>query len=118
MGIIKKYIDCYIPVTTCNLKCSYCYIAQQNLFKNEPFILSHNMEEIKKAFSQERLGGVCLVNLCAGGETLIYPEIANLVKVILLQGHFVMIVTNGLLTNKIYELMDLDYELRKRIFFK
>lgn len=30
---IKRYIDCYVPITTCNLRCSYCYVAQQGLFK-------------------------------------------------------------------------------------
>lgn len=118
MGKIKRYLDCHIPITTCNLKCSYCYIAQLDQFQNVKPKVFHTLDVEKKAFSQERLGGSCLVNLCAGGETLLYPDIVGLVRVILENGHYVMIVTNGLLTHKIEELLEIDYELRKRIFFK
>ena len=118
MSKIKRYLDCYIPITVCNLRCSYCYIAQKKLFDAKPFKLSHSLDEMEKAFDIERLGGTCLVNLCAGGETLLYPEIKELVERILGKGHYVMIVTNGLLTQQIEKLMTIPFELRKKIFFK
>lgn len=118
MGKIKRYLDCHIPISTCNLRCSYCYIAQQERFFNRPPKVFHTLEEEKKAFSQERIGGPCLINLCAGGETLLYPDIVGLVRVILENGHYVMVVTNGLLTKKIEELLELEEGLRSRLFFK
>lgn len=64
---IEKFIDCYIETETCNLKCHYCYIAQQNKFKNHIIEFSHTPAEIREALSVKRLGGPCLLNLCAGG---------------------------------------------------
>ena len=77
---IKKFIDCYIPITTCNFQCEYCYIAQQGLFRNERVLLKHSLDKIKSALSVERLGGLALINLCAGGETLLFEDIVHLVK--------------------------------------
>ncbi|MBE6024855.1 MAG: radical SAM protein [Cellulosilyticum sp.] len=118
MGVIKRNIDCHIPITMCNLRCSYCYIAQKEEFYNQKPKVYHTIDEERYAFSQERLGGVCMVNLCAGGETLLYPAIKELVEVILENGHYVMIVTNGLLTEKFKELITIDRDMRKRLFFK
>ena len=64
---IKKFIEIHIPVTTCNLKCHYCYIAQQRKFSDKWDGLSRSIDDIKKAFSRKRLGGVCMLNLCGGG---------------------------------------------------
>ena len=29
MDKIKRFFECLIPVTICNLKCEYCYIIQE-----------------------------------------------------------------------------------------
>ena len=35
MDKIKRFIDCYVPVTTCTLRCHYCYITHHRLFDNK-----------------------------------------------------------------------------------
>lgn len=71
MEKVVKFIDCYIETETCNLKCHYCYIALRNKFKNHIIELQRSPKEIQSALSKERMGGICLINLCAGGETLL-----------------------------------------------
>lgn len=71
MDRIKRYLECYIPVTTCNLRCSYCYVAQQGLFSQTPPRFEHSAQEVRRALSKKRMGGTCAINFCAGGETLI-----------------------------------------------
>src|SRR5690554_1595272 len=95
---IVKFIDCYLDTETCNLRCHYCYITHQRRFNSKVAKLTHSSEKIRQALSQERLGGVCLINICAGGETLISKDILPVVKELLSEGHYVMLVTNGLLT--------------------
>ena len=55
---IKRFIDCYVPVTTCNLRCHYCYITQQRKFDAKLPEFKYSAEYIAKALSKERLGGV------------------------------------------------------------
>lgn len=117
-GKIKKFLDCYIPVTTCNLRCSYCYIAQQGLFKAEVPQFEHSPEEIRRALSRKRLGGACLINLCGGGETLIPKEVVKIVKELLDEGHYVMIVSNGLLKERFQELAKLKEDYKEKLFIK
>jgi hypothetical protein len=78
----------------------------------------HTPQEIRKALSKERLGGACLLNLCAGGETLLVEEIIDVVKELLMEGHYVMIVTNGILTKRFEEFAKFETPLLKRIIFK
>jgi len=118
MDKMKRYLDCYIPTETCNFKCHYCYIAQQNKFNNKIVKFNHSPEFIAKALSKERLGGTCLINLCAGGETLIAEEVIDVAEAILKQGHYVMIVTNGSLTKRFEKMAKFSKELLKHLFIK
>lgn len=118
MDRLKRFIDCYISTETCNLKCHYCYIAQHNLFSKKIVKFSHTPEEIAKALSKERLGGTCLLNFCAGGETLIGDEVIPVIKALLKEGHYVMVVTNGTLDARFDEICLFPEELRERLFFK
>lgn len=115
---IKKFLDCYIPVTTCNLQCSYCYVAQKGLFKAQIPQFEHNAKEIRQALSKKRLGGTCLINLCAGGETLFASETIEIIRELLEEGHFVMVVTNGLLTKRFVQIASFPLKLLKHLFFK
>lgn len=115
---MAKFIDCFVPTTTCNLQCHYCYIAQQNLFSNKIAKISHSLDEIQHAFSKERLGGACLINFCAGGETLLSPDILPIVRTLLECGHYVTVVTNGTLTKRFDEVAAFPLELRKKLMFK
>lgn len=114
---IKKYIDCYIETETCNLKCHYCYIAQQNKFSNKIVEFSHSPEEIRNALSVKRLGGTCLLNMCAGGETLL-ADILPVIKALLEEGHYIFIVTNGTLQKRFKEICQWDAALLSRLFIK
>lgn len=118
MEKIKRYIDCYVPVTTCNLRCPYCYVTNHHLFKGPLPEFKYSPEHVRKSLSKERLGGTCLINFCADGETLLTPYLIDYVKELLLEGHFIMIVTNGTLTNRLKEYASLPSELTKHLFFK
>lgn len=118
MDKLKRFIDCYISTETCNLRCHYCYIAQHNRFNNKLVKFNHTPDEIAKALSKERLGGSCLLNFCAGGETLLSPEVLPVVKALLQEGHYVMIVTNGTVDKRFDELLDIPKNLRNHLFFK
>ena len=118
MDKIKKYLECYIPTETCNLRCHYCYITQQRKFNNKIAKFNYTDEEIRKALSINRLGGTCLINLCAGGETLLSKDVISLIKALLQEGHYLTVVTNGTLTNRFNEICEFDSNLLERLFFK
>lgn len=118
MDKIKRFIDCYIPTETCNLRCHYCYITQKRKFNAKLATFSHTPEEIKQAFSVKRWGGPCLINMCAGGETLLSDQILPVVKALLEEGHYVMIVTNGTISERFEEVIKWPKELLKKLFFK
>lgn len=73
---------------------------------------------VKRALSKKRFGGTCLVNICAGGETLLCKEVVDYTRVLLEEGHYVMIVTNGTITDKMKKIADFPRELLNRLFFK
>ena len=79
-------------------------------------ILKYPAEVVGQSLSKERLGGTCMFNICASGETLIPHEIVDYTKAILQQGHYVMIVTNGMLKKRFEEFAGFPEEYRKRLF--
>ena len=115
---MKRFLDCYIPTETCNFRCHYCYITQHRKFNNKIAKFNYSPEYIKKAFSKERLGGICLINLCAGGETLIAEEVIDIVRELLEEGHYIMIVTNGSLTKRFEKIANFPSDLLDHLFFK
>jgi hypothetical protein len=78
----------------------------------------YSPEFIGKALSVERLGGVCHIQLTSFGETLVRPEMIEVARELLKQGHYIGILTNGTLTKRIKQLSELPLEMRERIFFK
>ena len=118
MDKIKRYIDCYVPVTTCTLRCPYCYITNHHLFEGPLPKFEYSPDYVRKALSKERLGGTCLINFCADGETLLCKEIVGYVRELLKEGHYCMVVTNGTVTKRIDEFASLPSELTKHLFFK
>lgn len=115
---MKKYIDLYYPIENCNFNCEYCYVHEHRDNLNKKYVCSHSAEEIRHALSCKRLGGKCLINICAGGETLLYPEIFDIIKQLLIEGHYVSVVTNGTITKNIKLIENFDKSLRKHLFFK
>lgn len=116
---LKKYFDIYVPVTTCNLHCNYCYITHHPPMSAEIKPLPYSLSHIRKALSRERLGGTCLLNFCAAGETLLAPYIVDLTRELLEEGHYVMLVTNGLPSKHIRQLTEtIPAELQKHLILK
>lgn len=122
MDKIKRFITCLIPVYTCNFRCVYCYLGHHNNSKAytggiKPFAISP--QKFVEFFSKERLGGPCYFNLCAAGETMLHPELIDLVFELTKEGHYADIVTNGTLGEKFDELIEkLDDEQKKHLFIK
>ena len=81
--------------------------------------LNYRISHIRKALSRERLGGTCLLTLCGSGATLLAPYIVELTRELLEEGHYVMLVTNGLPTKRIKELTDnIPLELQRHLMLK
>ena len=119
MEKISKLILTHNPVTTCNFRCAYCYITQRKQFDKALPVFPYSAEEIRKALSQKRLGGPCYINTCGGGETLIPHETVDYVRELLLEGHYVEIVTNGSLTKRFEEIVSTyPPEALERLIFK
>lgn len=118
METIKRFIDCGIPTYACNFRCHYCYITQNYLFTQKVPKFKYSSDIVGKALSKSRLGGACLFNICASGETLIPNEVVSYIKAILKEGHYVMIVTNGIITKRLNEIASFPEDYRLRLFFK
>lgn len=115
---MKRFIDIHVPISACNLNCHYCYVAHEGNRNKEKCLFKYDCDTIKKALTVERLGGICHFNVCGEGETLIPNEIIDIMRVILENGHYVMIVTNGLLNERFKAFCEFPVELRRRLGFK
>lgn len=115
---IKMFIETFVPVLTCTLRCHYCYITQSRKFASELPKFKYSPEVVKKAVSQKRLGGVCHFNMCGGGETLLPPEMTDYLRVILEEGHYIMVITNGTVSKRFDEIASFPREMRERLCFK
>lgn len=113
---IRRYIETYIPVSACNMNCTYCYLCEDRNRKINK--LKWSPEHVRKALNKERLGGVCLINLCAAGETMLLPEFDMLVSQLAQEGHFISIVTNGTFEPAFEKLSKLPHEEWEHLFFK
>jgi organic radical activating enzyme len=123
-AIMERFVHFFnvnIPVRRCNLRCHYCYIGQTFGYKDniEPGdeSLHYSFEHMRRALAVKRLG-VCMFNLCAHGETLLFKELMPLVAMLLEMGHFVSIVTNNMVTKPLKELLKLPQNYRDRLFLK
>lgn len=117
MTKIKRFIECLIPVTACNLRCEYCYVIQRQNRKGEMARLKYSPEVIGKALSKKRWGGICYFSICGAGETTIQRGLENIVAEILNQGHFVNITTNGTLKNRLEKIINAAGENVTRLHF-
>lgn len=117
MQQVKKLLLLHIPTAQCNLQCKYCYVKQRNEWKKGKKSFAHTPEFIAKALSKARVGGTCYVNLTAGGETLLDPEVLELIE-LLLDDHYVEVVTNGTLTARFKALANLPPQKLKHLVFK
>ena len=118
MNKIKRVINFIIPVSACNFTCHYCYVGQEGQNTGKIEKLNYSLEHIQKAMSVERWGGSCYISMCGLGETLLPDYSIELTQRLLDNGHYVSIVTNGTLSNRINQLCDFPRELRDKLFIK
>ena len=102
----KRFLECLLPTTFCNLECHYCYVIQENRREMKKAELKYSPEHIAKALSKERLGGSCWISICGAGETLIQDEVIDIVQLLLKEGHYINITTNGTLDRQFDALID------------
>ena len=114
---IKRFIECLLPITACNLKCHYCYVIQNNYQNNEIPKFNYSPEHIAKALSKNRLGGTCLISIYGAGETLLSENIIPVIFKLLEEGHYINITTNGTLKKRFSKFLDLPLECRSRLHF-
>jgi len=104
---IKHYIEANINGCGCNLQCSYCYLRQAKYNQTRTdSCLNYTLEVIQQACSIRRLGGSCLFNLVGDGETLLPKEIVDLIEVLVQEGHYVNVLTNGTISDRMRELVE------------
>ncbi len=116
---LKKMIMLHVPSSICNLRCHYCYLAQREVaFQGKQAPMQYSPEQVAKALSVQRMGGVCFINSCAEGETLLTKNIDLYYKALVEEGHFLEIVTNMTVTPMIERILSWDKDLLKRIEFK
>jgi wyosine [tRNA(Phe)-imidazoG37] synthetase (radical SAM superfamily) len=118
MNRIKRFIDAFVPVTTCNMSCPYCYVTQMNLSRKEIPEFEYSPEYMAKCLSKRRLGGSCAINLCGHGETLLPKELTGIIDSLLGEGHFIFVVTNGTVNKRFDEIIKLSPRRLKRLFIK
>ena len=114
---MKRFIDVWVPVTTCTLRCHYCYITHHRLFDSKLPKFKYSPETFRKGLSKERLGGVCMFNLCGGGETLLPPEMPKYIRALLEEGHYVMVVTNATVDKAFNEMSEWNFLNINFLFF-
>lgn len=115
---INYFISTTIHTRGCNLKCDYCYLSQAD-YKNDVggTTLRYPMEHIKKAFSKERIG-TCSIEIKGDGETFLPSDVVPLITTLLEEGHYVQVITNGTLTDKIKQLVEWVKTVKKEEYLK
>jgi hypothetical protein len=91
---------------------------QNGQFSGELPVFEYPPDHIARALSKKRLGGACCLNFCGAGETLLPPEIVAIIGALLDEGHYVMVVTNGTISKRFDEILQLPKRLLKRLFVK
>ncbi len=105
MAQIKRFLECLLPVTLCNMECPYCYIIQEHRRDMQLAEMPYSPEQIAQALRPERLGGICYISICGAGETMLQKEIVPITQKLLEQGHYVNITTNGSVSRRFDELI-------------
>lgn len=117
---VKYFIGCGVPVFVCNFRCKYCYLGQHPDTTSKGIVpFSKSPEYIASFFSVDKIGGYCYFNMCSSGETMMHPQLIELVSRLTKQGHYVDIISNGTLSKKYDQLVEsLDEDQRKHVLIK
>ena len=116
---IKKIIHLAIPMSICNFRCHYCYLSQRPIaYQGIQPEMKYSPEQVAKALSKKRLGGLAFINVCADGETLLLKNIDGYMKALVEEGHYVEVVTNCTITPILKKFLAWDKELLSHLEFK
>lgn len=116
---IKKILLFRIPMSICNFRCHYCYLAQRPVhYQGVQPVMKYTPEEVAHALRIQRIGGPCFMNFCADGETLLTKDIDKYVKALVEEGHYAEVVTNLTVGNVLERFLAWDKNLLKRLEFK
>lgn len=119
MDKIKKLILFRIPMSICNFRCHYCYLAQRDEhYQGIQPEMKFTPEQVRKAMSKERLGGPAYMNFCADGETLLVTNLDQYVKELVEEGHYAEIVSNMTINPTLDKILAWDRALLSHIEFK
>lgn len=115
----KKLLLFSIPMSICNFRCHYCYLAQRpESYQGVQPEMKYTPEQVAKALSVERVGGTAYMNFCADGETLLVKDIDLYIKALVSLGHYAEIVTNLTIAPMLDRILQWEPELLKRVEFK
>ena len=112
---MKRFFECLIPVTSCNLKCEYCYVIQRHNRLMQMPKFDYSVDRIIEALSMERLGGACYFSICGAGETMLPKETLEITRGLIENGHYVNLTTNGTITNRIKEISSWPKEITSHL---
>lgn len=116
---MKKIILFKIPMSICNFRCSYCYLAQRPIsYQGIQPQMRYTPEQVGEALSIDRMHGACFMNFCADGETLLTKDIDKYVHELVRRGHYAEVVTNLTVTEVLNKFLAWDKELLSRLEFK
>ena len=116
---VKKLIFFAVPMSICNFRCHYCYLAQRPIsYQGVQPPFKYSPEQVAAALSPKRLGGQAFINICADGETLIAKDLDLYVKKLVEQGHYAEIVTNCTITPALQKYLSWDKDLVEHLEFK
>lgn len=118
MDKLRRFVGVFVPNTVCNLRCKYCYLQYCNIIKREFPKFDYTPDEFRRIMSQRRLGGICMFNFTAEGETLLDPQMVDYIRAILEEGHYVEIITNATVTSAFERIAAFPRELLERVMFK
>jgi organic radical activating enzyme len=119
MDKLKKILLFSIPMSICNFRCHYCYLAQRpEHYQGIQPKMKYTPEQVAKALNKERMGGRCYMNFCADGETLLTKDLDLYVKALVEEGHFAEIVTNLTITKVLDKFLSWDKDLLEHVEFK
>lgn len=90
-GLCKPRMAIIMPTYICNQKCYYCF------FRNNNNGHAMNPEDLFKTLKQLADFGIESIELCGGGEPLLYPKIEEIFEYAASLGLRLGLLTNGLL---------------------
>ena len=116
---MKRVLLFTIPMSICNFRCHYCYLAQRDKhYEGIQPQMKYTPKQVALAMSQNRIGGPCFMNFCADGETLLTKDIDLYIKALVEEGHYAEIVTNLTVNHMLEKILAWEKELLQRVEFK